>query len=70
MLPYRVLGKVVEESIELQVNSSMKEATLVDRMEKKAFGMLTFIGQAIEHNSWNVMLLLNKKLLRPHLETL
>ena len=37
-------------------------------MVKKAFSMLGFIGQNIEYRSWDVLLKLDKTLVRPYLE--
>ena len=46
----------------------MKVESQVDRVVKKAFGMLGYIGQNIEYRSWDVLLKLYKTLVRPHLE--
>ena len=46
----------------------MKVESQVDRVVKKAFGMLGFIGQNIEYRSWDVLLKLYKTLVRPHLK--
>eukprot|EP00061_Rhincodon_typus_P000900 g13135.t1 len=40
----------------------------IDRIVKKAFGMLDFISQCIENMSWEVMLQLYRILARPLLE--
>ena len=46
----------------------MNVESQVDRVVKKAFSMLGFIGQNIEYRSWDVLLKLYKTLVRPHLE--
>ena len=46
----------------------MKVESQLDRVVKKAFGMLGFIGQNIEYRSWNVLLKFYKTLVRLHLE--
>ena len=46
----------------------MKVESQVDRVVKKAFGMLGFIDQNTEYRSWDVLLKLYKTLVRPHLE--
>ena len=51
-----------------EVHSSLKVASQVDRMVKKAFSTLAFISQGTEYRSWNIMLELYKSLVRPHLE--
>ena len=65
----RALGNVVEQrDLGVWVYSSLKEASQVDRVVKKACGTLSFIGQNIEHSNCEVMLQLYKTLLKPHLE--
>ena len=65
----RALGRVTEQRDRgVHVHSSLKVESQVDRVVKKAFGMLGFIGQNIEYRSWDVLLKLYKTLVRPHLE--
>ena len=65
----RALGRVTEQrDLEVQVHSSVKVESQVDRMVKKAFGMLGFMGQNIEYRSWDILLKLYKTLVRPYLE--
>jgi len=65
----RALGRVIEQSDRgVQVYSSLKVESQVDRVVKKVFGMLSFIDQNIEYRSWDVLLKLYKTLIRPHLE--
>ncbi|MBB6707133.1 reverse transcriptase family protein [Proteus mirabilis] len=65
----KVLGSVAEQrDLGVQVHSSLKVESQVDRIVKKAFGMLSFIGQSIEYRSWEVMLRLYRTLVRPLLE--
>ena len=53
----RVLGRATKERDRgVQVHSSLKVESQVDRVVKKAFGMLDFIGQNIEYRSWDVLL--------------
>ena len=40
----------------------------VEKVVKKAYGMLAFIGRGIEFKNWQVMLQLYRTLVRPHLE--
>ena len=64
----RVLGRVTEQRDPgVHVHSSLKVELQVDRVVKKAFSMLGFIGQNIEYRSWDA-LKLYKTLVRPHLE--
>eukprot|EP00061_Rhincodon_typus_P015331 g42943.t1 len=46
----------------VQAHSSLKAGSEVDRVVKKAFSMLSFIGRDIEYRSWNVVLQLYKSL--------
>ncbi|PLS49478.1 hypothetical protein CYV29_15670, partial [Carnobacterium maltaromaticum] len=65
----KVLGKIdVQRDLGVQVHCSLKVATQVNRVVKKAYGMLSFIGRGIEYKSWQVMLQLYRTLVRPHLE--
>ena len=65
----RALGGVTEQrDLGIQVHSSLKVEAQVDRVVKKAFSMLGFIGQNIEYRSWDVLLKLYKTLVKPHLE--
>eukprot|EP00061_Rhincodon_typus_P015858 g43775.t1 len=65
----KVLGSVAEQrDLGVQVLSSLKVESQVDRAVKKAFSMLAFIGQCIENKSWEVMLQLYRTLVRPLLE--
>ena len=65
----RALGRFIEQrDLAVQVHSSLKVESQVDRMVKKAFSLLGFIGQNIEYRSWDVLLKLYKTLVRPHLE--
>ena len=43
-------------------------ARQVDKVVKKAYGMLAFIGRGIEYKNLQVMLQLYRTLVRPHLE--
>ena len=65
----RVLGRVIEQrDLGVQVHSSLKVESQVDRVVKRAFGILGFIGQDIEYRNWDILLKLYKTLVRPHLE--
>eukprot|EP00061_Rhincodon_typus_P004189 g21957.t1 len=65
----RTLGSVVEQrDLEVQVHSSLKVASQVDRVVKKVFSMLAFIAQTIEYRSWNVILRLYRMFVSPLLE--
>ena len=65
----RALVRVTEQrDLGVQVHSSLKVESQVDRVVKKAFGMLGFIDQNIEYRSWDVLLKLYMTLVRPHLE--
>lgn len=59
----RVNGRVLESYaaqryLKVQVHSSLKEMIELDRVVKKAFGILTFTGKGIEYKSWDNMLVL------------
>eukprot|EP00061_Rhincodon_typus_P013879 g40518.t1 len=59
----KVLRSAVEQrDLEVQVHSSLKASSQVDRVDKEAFSMLAFIVQGIEYRSWSVMLQLYKSL--------
>ena len=45
-----------------------KVAMQVEKVVKKAYGMLAFISRGIEFKNWQVMLTLYRTLVRPHLE--
>ncbi|XP_062906374.1 uncharacterized protein LOC134347835 [Mobula hypostoma] len=69
MVNGRALKNAVEQrDLEIMLHSSLKVESHVDRVVKKAFGMLAFINQSIEYRSWEVMLELYKALARPNLE--
>ena len=48
----------------MQIHSSLKVATQVDKVVKKAYGMLAFIGQGVEYSNWKIMLQLCKTFVR------
>ena len=50
------------------MHRSLKVGTQVDRVVKKAYGVLAFIGRGIEFRSREVMLQLYETLVHPHLE--
>eukprot|EP00061_Rhincodon_typus_P003623 g20541.t1 len=52
----------------MQAHSSLKVATQVAKVIKKANDMLDFIGQGMEYKSLQTMLQQYKTLVRPHLE--
>ena len=65
----KILGSVDEQmDLGVHVHRSLKVATQVDRVVKKAYGVLAFIGRGIEFRSHEVMLQLYKTLVRPNLE--
>eukprot|EP00061_Rhincodon_typus_P009573 g33185.t1 len=52
----RALRRVTElRNLGVQVRSSLKVEPQVDRVVKKAFGTLAFIGQCIEYRIWEVI---------------
>ena len=56
-----------QRDLGVQVHRSLKVAMQVEKVVKKAYGMLAFIGWGIEFKNWQVMLLY-RTLVRPHLE--
>lgn len=63
------LKHIVRGYHEVQVHNSPEVATQVDRVVKKAYGMLVFMGWAIEYKSREVfMMQLYGKVVRPHFE--
>jgi len=65
----RTLNSVDEQrDLGVYVHRSLKVGSQVDKVVKKAYGVLAFIGRGIEFRSRNVMLQLYKTLVRPHLE--
>ena len=70
---YKINGRTVrsidtQRDLRVQVHRSLKVAAQVEKVVKKAYGMLAFIGRGIEYKSWQIMLQLYKVLVRPHLE--
>ena len=57
-----------QRDLSVHVHRSLKVAMQVDKIVKKAYSMLAFIGQDIEYKNWQVMLQLYRALVRPHLE--
>ena len=49
-------GELQNKDLGVQVHSSLKVESQVDRVVKKAFSTLGFIGQNIEYRSWDVLL--------------
>ena len=58
----------IQRDLGVQIHSSLKVAIQVDKVVKKAYGMLAFIGWWVEYRNWKIMLQLYKILVRPHLE--
>ena len=70
---YTVNGRTLksidrQRDLGVQVHRSLKVATQVEKIVKKAYGMLAFIGQGTECKNWQVMLQLYRTLVRLHLE--
>ena len=70
---YTVNGRTLknidsQRDLGVQVHSSLKVAMQVEKVVKKAYGMLAFIGRGSEFKNWQVMLQLYRTLVRPHLE--
>ena len=70
---YTVNGRTLrsidrQRDLGVHVHRSLKVATQVDKVVKKAYGMLAFIGRGIEYKNWQVMLQLYRTLVMPHLE--
>ena len=59
----------VQRDLGVQVHSSLKVESQVDRVVKKAFSMLGFIGQNIEYRSWGGLVEVVHDLVRPHWNT-
>ena len=57
-----------QRDLGVQVHKSMKVATQVENVVRKAYRMLAFIGRGIEFKSCRLMLQLYRTLVRPHLE--
>ena len=57
-----------QRDLGVQVHRSLKVAMQVEKVVKKAYGVLAFIGRGIEFKNWQVMLQLYRTLVRPHLE--
>ena len=65
----RTLNSVDEQrDLGVCVHRSLKVGNQVDKVVKKAYGVLAFIGRGIEFRSRSVMLQLYTTLVRPHLE--
>ena len=73
MTEYRINGQLLksvdeQRDLGIQIHTPLKVAAQVDRVVKKAYGMLGFIHRGIEFKSREVMLQLYKSLVRPHLK--
>ena len=58
----------MQRDLDVQTHTSLKDATKVDKVVKKAYGRLAFIGRGIEFKNWQVMLQFYRTCVRPHLE--
>ena len=70
---YTVNGRTLksidrQRDLGVQIHRSLKVAMQVEKVVKKAYGMLAFIGWGIEFKNWQVMLQLYRTLVKPHLE--
>jgi len=70
---YTVNGRTLksidrQKDLGVQVHRSLKMAAQVNKVVKKAYGMLAFISRGIEFKNWQVMLRLYRTLVRLHLE--
>ena len=70
---YKINGKTIrsidtQKDPGIQVHRSLKVAAQLEKVVKKAYGMLAFIARGIEYKSWHMMLQLYRTLIRPHLE--
>jgi len=54
-----------QRDLGVQVHKSLKVATQVVKLVKKAYEMLAFIGRGIEFKNWQVMLQLYRTLVKP-----
>ena len=52
----RTLKINIQRDLAAQVNRSVKVAMQVEKVVKKAYGILAFIGRGIEFKNWQVML--------------
>eukprot|EP00061_Rhincodon_typus_P013072 g39217.t1 len=50
---YRIIN--IQRDLGIQVHSSLKVATQMDKVVKKAYGMLAFIGRDVEYKNWQVL---------------
>ena len=60
---YKVNGRTIrsidtQRDLFMQVQRSLKVAAQVEKVVKKAYGMLAFIGRGIEYKSWQIMLVI------------
>eukprot|EP00061_Rhincodon_typus_P011839 g37154.t1 len=58
----------MQRDLGVQVDRSLKVAVQVDKVVKKAYSILAFIGRGIEYKDRHIMLQLYRTLVRPHLE--
>jgi len=70
---YTVNGRLLrstetQRDLGVHVHRSLKVATQVEKVVKKAYCMLAFIGKSIEFKNRQVMLQLERALVRPHME--
>ena len=73
MREYNITGKTLgsvedQKDLGVRVHRTLKAASQVEAVVKKAYGVLAFINRGIEIRSREIMLQLYKTLVRPHLE--
>ena len=71
---YTVNGRTLksidgQRDLGVQVHRSLKVAMQVEKVVKKAYGMLALISRGIECKNWQIMLQLCRTLIRPRLES-
>jgi len=73
MKEYNIKGKTLstvedQKDLGVRVHRTLKSASQVEEVVKKAYGVLAFINRGIEFRSPGIMMQLYKTLVRPHLE--
>ena len=73
MKEYNIKGKTLstvedQKDLGVRVRRTLKSASQVEEVVKKAYGVLAFINRGIEFRSREIIMQLYKTLVRPHLE--
>ena len=46
---------IIQRDLSVQIHSSLKVATQVEKVVKKAYGILAFVDWGVEYGNWKIM---------------